>query len=269
MPDQSSSDGNHDHQDQVPDTVFDSTNATHHPYAHDSASLHVSGEAVYTDDIAEPVDCLHCAVGYAAIAAGSISQLDLTDVRRAENVVLVLTANDVPGVNDISPTGLSDEPVFATDTISFHGQPLFAVIATDRQSALKACSKVTIRCDKITARISIDDVVDEKSGRALPDDFVTQPLTLRRGDTRVAMACANHQISGTLRIGGQDHFYLESHIAMAVPGEADEMLIHSSTQHPTEVQHMVSRVLAVPSRYQCDAWAAVLVARRRNQIYLR
>jgi len=247
MPDQTFSDGIHGHQDQFPDTDFDSTNVMHHSHAHDSASLHVSGEAVYTDDIAEPVDCLHCAIGFAPIAAGTISQLDLTNVRKAENVVLVLTASDVPGVNDISPTDLDDEPVFASDTISFHGQPLFAVVATDRESARRACSKVTVSYDEIAPSVSIDDVVDEKSGRALPDDFVTRPLTLQRGDTRVAIASASHQISGTLRMGGQDHFYLESHIAMAVPGEADEMLIHSSTQHPTEVQHMVSRVLAVPS----------------------
>ena len=249
MPDQSGNTTNPGSRDQGinRDTSLDPASSSHQSLAHDSAKLHVSGEAVYADDIAEPADCLHCASGYAPIAAGTITQLDLTDVRAADNVVLVLTASDIPGVNDISPTGLNDEPVFATDTVAFHGQPLFAVIATDRDSARRACEKVVLGYDEATAKISIDDVVDEHSGRALPEDFVTKPLTLQRGDARAAMAGSSHQISGTMRIGGQDHFYLESHIAMAVPGEADEMLVYSSTQHPTEVQHMVSHVLAVPS----------------------
>jgi len=248
MPDQSASDTNHSQQGQtINSAIDDPAVVTHKSHAHDSAKLHVSGEAVYADDIAEPVDCLHCAIGYAPIAAGTITKLDLTDVVAADQVVLVLTADDIPGVNDISPTGLHDEPVFASDTILFHGQPLFAVIATDRESARRACSKVTLAYDEVPPKISIDDVVDAASGRALPEDFVTTPLTLQRGDARAAIAASSHQINGTMRIGGQDHFYLESHIAMAVPGEADEMLIYSSTQHPTEVQHMVSHVLAVPS----------------------
>lgn len=223
------------------------TESTHRPIAHESSTLHVSGQAEYVDDIAEPAGCLHAAIYGSPIAHGKLGQLNLNEITQADAVVDIITTQDIPGDNDISPTGLNDEPVFATDTVSYHGQPLFAVVATDRESARRAAHNAQPDITAADALISIDDVVNPATGAAHPTAFVTSPLTLQRGDPATVLAGAPHQLSGTLRIGGQDHFYLEGHIAMAVPGEDGTMLVYSSTQHPSEVQHMVAHVLGIPS----------------------
>ena len=221
--------------------------STHQPVTHESAHLHVSGTAEYIDDIPEPAGCLHAAIGMSPVAHGTINSFSLEELERSTGVVTVITADDIPGANDISPTGLNDEPVFATEKVSFHGQPLFAVIANERETARRAAASVQVDITTAEAAISIDDVVDPATGEAHPSAFVTTPLTLQRGDATTALAVAPYQLSGTLRIGGQDHFYLEGHIAMAVPGEDGTMLVYSSTQHPSEVQHMVSHALGLQS----------------------
>jgi xanthine dehydrogenase large subunit len=99
----------------------------------------VTGRAEYTDDITEPAGCLHAYIGGATIAHGHITALDLSAVRAAPDVVAVLTAADIPGRNDISPTGLMDEPIFTADLVQFHGQPIFAVVAATRDAARRAC----------------------------------------------------------------------------------------------------------------------------------
>ncbi len=207
---------------------------------HDSAHKHVSGEAEYIDDIVEPSDLLHAYLGTSTIANGSIKQMDLSAVQSAEGVVCVLTQDDIPGSNDISPTGKQDEPVFAS-RVDFYGQSLFAVIATSRLHARKAAKLAKIEYE---VEPHITDVGDAREANY---PFVTEPLTLKRGDSKEALATAPKRIKGSMRIGGQDHFYLESHIAMAIPGEDDDVKIYSSTQHPSEVQHMVAHVLNIPS----------------------
>lgn len=224
-----------------------SSESTHQPITHDSAHLHVTGQAEYTDDIPEPAGCLHAAIGWSPVAHGTLNSMELQQLSEADNVVAIITTDDIPGSNDISPTGLNDEPVFATDTVSFHGQPLFAVVATERDAARRAVHQVKPDITPIEPSIEIDDIVNAASGAAHPTAMVTSPLTLQRGDPGAVLALAPHQLSGTLRIGGQDHFYLEGHIAMAVPGEDGTMLVYSSTQHPSEVQHMVAKVLGIPS----------------------
>ena len=214
---------------------------------HDSAHLHVSGQAEYIDDIAEPAGCLHAAIGWSDIAHGTLNNLPLDDITESAGIVSVITADDLIGENDISPTDLNDEPVFATDTVSYHGQPLFAVVATHRELARKAANAVQADITPASADVTIDDVVNSTTGAAHPSAFVTSPLTLQRGDATTALAVAPHQLTGTLRVGGQDHFYLEGHIALAVPGEDGSMLVYSSTQHPSEVQHMVAHALGVKS----------------------
>lgn len=208
--------------------------------AHDSASLHVQGAATYVDDMREPEDTVHVVPGYAAEGTkGKISFLDLEAVKGAPGVLAVFTARDIPGLNDCSPA-MGDDPIFADGEISFHGQVIFAVAAETRDAARRATrlAKITISAEQ--PAISIDDALAMKTEDILPPyDFV-------RGDAARAIALAPLQIAESFPIGGQEHFYLEGQVALAVPEEHGGMLVFSSTQHPTEVQHCVARMLKVP-----------------------
>ncbi|MBR9842330.1 MAG: xanthine dehydrogenase molybdopterin binding subunit [Rhodobacteraceae bacterium] len=208
---------------------------------HDSAIKQVMGRADYTDDIALPEGALHAYLGLAQIAAGRIVSMDLSAVEAAPGVIGVLTAKDVPGVNDVSPTGRHDEPLLAEDRVEFHGQALFAVVAETRDAARRAAELAKV---DYAPEAHVTDVAE-----ALAADYphVTEPLTLRRGDAAAAMADAPKRIKGQMRVGGQDHMYLEGHIALAIPGEDETVEVWASTQHPSEAQHMVAHVLGVPS----------------------
>ena len=208
---------------------------------HDSAHKHVTGEAIYIDDMPEPAGTLHAYLGLSTIAHGTIRRIDLSEVEAAPGVVAVLTAKDIPGRNDISPTGLNDEPVFPENEVQFFGQPIFAVVAETREAARRACRLAKIEYDAQPALIDAADA-DPASGR-----LVTKPLKLERGEVEKTLHAAPRRIKGRMRVGGQDHFYLEGQIALAVPGEDMDVTVHSSTQHPSEVQHMVAHVLGVPS----------------------
>ncbi len=208
---------------------------------HDSAIKHVTGRAEYCDDIPEPVGTLHAYLGLSTRAHATLRDIDLDAVRAAPGVIGVLCAADIPGVNDVSPTGRDDEPIFATDKVEFWGQPMFAVIAETRDAARRAAQ---------LARVGYDDlppVLDVQAAQDAGSAYVTPPLTLRRGDAPRAMEKATHRIKGKLTVGGQDHLYLEGQIAFAIPGEDDDVVVHSSTQHPSEAQHMVAHALGVPS----------------------
>ncbi|MCV0393993.1 MAG: xanthine dehydrogenase molybdopterin binding subunit [Rhizobiaceae bacterium] len=208
---------------------------------HDSAHKHVIGQAVYIDDMPEPAGLLHAYLGLSEVAHGAITAMDLSAVEAAPGVRLVLTAKDMPASNDISPTARDDEPVLADGLVQFHGQPVFAVVAETREQARRACRLARI---EYAEKPFVTDIaeLDRRSARQ-----VTPPLTLARGDAAEAIAGAPRRLKGSMSIGGQDHFYLEGHIAMAVPGEDMDVTVYSSTQHPSEVQHMVAHVLGVPS----------------------
>jgi len=210
--------------------------AAHSSIIHDSAEKHVTGRADYTDDLMEPVGTLHAYLGLSTVAHGRIIAMDLDAVRNAPGVHLVLTADDIPGVNDISPNGLHDDPVFAFPEVQFLGQPIFAVIAETRDQARRACQLAKVEYEVLP------HVLDAIAARDAGMGYVTTPLKLARGDM-AEMGRAPRRLSGRLTVGGQEHFYLESQIAFAIPGEDDEVVIHTSTQHPTEVQHMVAHVL--------------------------
>ncbi|MBS7544087.1 xanthine dehydrogenase molybdopterin binding subunit [Ancylobacter oerskovii] len=213
--------------------------SAHQGVAHDSAIKHVSGRADYTDDIAEPAGTLHAALGLSTVAHGRIRRMELDKVRAAPGVVMVLTATDLHGHNDVSPTGKHDDPIFAEDEVLFHGQPVFAVIARTRLQARKAAALAEIDYEALPHHL------DPLAARAAGMDYVTEPLKLRRGAPEAAMASAPRRIAGRFSIGGQDHFYLEGQIALAIPGEDDEMALFVSTQHPSEVQHMVAHALGI------------------------
>jgi len=205
--------------------------------AHDSAAKHVRGGAQYIDDILEPIGTLHGALGLTDRAHARILKLDLDAVRNAAGVVAVLTGPDVPGHNDISPTGRHDEPILAEGVVQFHGQPVFAVIAETRDQARRAARLATIAYEDLPFVVDVADATKA----------VTPGMSLKRGDAKKALRAAKHRVAGALRIGGQEHFYLESHIALAIPGEDGDVTVHSSTQHPSEVQHMVAHALGVAS----------------------
>ena len=208
---------------------------------HDSAHKHVTGQAVYIDDMPEPAGLLHGCLGLGTVAHGKVVSMDLDAVHQAPGVVVVLTARDMPSSNDISPTGRHDEPVLADGLVQFHGQPLFAVIAETRDQARRACRLAKIVYEELPFITDVGET-DRRNGK-----LVTPPLKLARGDAAQAIASAPRRLSGQMRVGGQDHFYLEGQIALAIPGEDQDVTIYSSTQHPSEVQHMVAHVLGVPS----------------------
>ncbi|KIC08011.1 aldehyde oxidase [Leisingera sp. ANG-M1] len=213
--------------------------AVHHDRQHDSAIKHVTGRAEYTDDIAEPYGTLHAYLGASTVAHANIKGIDLTAVRNAPGVVDVLTAADVPGVNDISPTGKHDEPVFPTEKVEFHGQPMFAVIAETRDAARRAAELAKVDYELLPH--ALDPVQAQLAGYPM----VTDPLKLERGDVEAGRKDAPHRIQAQMTVGGQDHMYLEGHIAFAIPGEDEDVTVHCSTQHPSEAQHMVAHVLGV------------------------
>ena len=215
--------------------------AAHTDRIHDSATKHVTGSADYTDDIAEPVGTLHAYLGVSDVAHAKLGRVDLSAVLAAPGVVGVLTADDIPGHNDVSPTGLNDEPVFPTDTIQFHGQPLFAVIAETRDDARRAAELAQVDYEVLPH--ALDPIAAQEAGYP----HVTAPLKLERGEVDPAIAKATNRIQARMTVGGQDHMYLEGHIAFAIPGEDDDVIVHCSTQHPSEAQHMVAHVLGVPS----------------------
>jgi len=207
---------------------------------HDSAARHVSGRAIYIDDMPELPGTLHLYVAMSTRPHAKLVSLDLSAVRKAPGVACVLTAADIPGENDASPV-MHDDPVFAVDEVQYVGQSLFAVAADSIEAAHAAAALAKVEYEDLPALISVDDAL--AAGSELP----TVPAhTMRLGDVDAALAGSAHRIKGTVKVGGQDHFYLEGQIAYAIPGEGGDMLVHSSTQHPTEVQHTVAKVLGLP-----------------------
>jgi xanthine dehydrogenase large subunit len=208
------------------------------PLPHDSAARHVTGAAVYVDDKLEPEGTLHLAPGYAANGTrGRIARLDLDAVKEAAGVVLVLTAADIPGLNDCSPArGFHDDPILADGEIKFHGQVIFAVLAETRDAARRAARLAEIEIAEERPVLTIEDALEAKS-EVLP------PYQFLRGDVESALARASHRLDGRLAVGSQEHFYLEGQVSLAVPHEGGAMTIYCSTQHPTEIQHCVARML--------------------------
>jgi xanthine dehydrogenase large subunit len=217
------------------------TAVVHKPHPHDSARMHVRGAAPYVDDIREPTGTLHIGIGMSDKAAGTLRALDLDAVRAAHGVVAVLTAADIPCKNDIAPA-FADEPLFADKEILFHGQALFAVVARTRDQARRAARLAQIDIAETKPTITVDEAL-EIGARVLPD------YEFGRGDIEAALAASPHRLEGIFRIGGQEHFYLEGQASLAIPGEGNEMVVHASTQDPTETQHIVARILGIPDAF--------------------
>ena len=211
----------------------------HQAEPHDSAIKHVTGRATYVDDIIEPTGLLHVYFGASRCAHGRIRRLGLDRVRRHPGVVAVLTAADIPGVNDISPMHTLDEELIASETVEFHGQVLFAVAAGDRDTARRAARLADVDIEELPAILDIEAAMAAET-------WVSDPHEMKRGDARAAIEAAPRRLRGELRTGGQDHFYLEGQASMSVPGEDGDMLVYTSSQHPAEVQHLVAQALGKP-----------------------
>ncbi len=202
---------------------------------HDSAHLHVSGTAAYTDDLPEPRDLLHVAVGMSSKAHARIVSIELDDVLAAEGVVGVCVARDIPGENNCGPI-VHDEKIFATDLVEYVGQAIFAVAATTVDQARRAARLAKIDYEELEPILDPLTAIEKES-------FVLPSETLTCGDAGKAILNAPHRLQRRLQLGGQDQFYLEGHIAMAIPQEDNGLLVYSSTQHPDEVQHLVGHAI--------------------------
>lgn len=207
-------------------------------YPQDSAMLHVTGEAVYTDDILEPAGCLHAYVLKSPHAHARIKKID-TSRCHLPGVHAVMTAKDVPGVNEIATvTIFGGDPAFAEEEVMYAGQSVLAVAAESIDLARTAAEQAIVEYEVLPAILNVHEAI--KAGK-----FVGQTYIMRRGNYHQALKKAKHRLQGTLEIGGQDHFYLEGQIALATPLENGEMHCWSSTQHPSEVQHLIAKVLGI------------------------
>ncbi len=208
------------------------------PIAHDSAAKHVSGEALYVDDVPEPPGTLYAAFGLSARPHARILKLDLDPVRAAPGVVAMMAAPDIPGRNDCAPI-FGDDPIFADGIVEHVGQCLFAVAGTTIEAARRAARLARVDYEELPALLTVEDALAAKS-------LLEPPQVMKRGESRHAIDRAKHRLSGRLRIGGQEHFYLEGQVALAVPGEDRDMFVLSSTQNPTEIQHVCAAALGIP-----------------------
>ncbi|MEM5366524.1 xanthine dehydrogenase molybdopterin binding subunit [Paraburkholderia azotifigens] len=213
------------------------------PLPHESAALHVSGEATYTDDIPELQQTLHAALGLSRHAHARIVSLDLDAVRAAPGVVAVLTADDIPGENNCGPV-LHDDPILADGEVLYLGQPVFIVVAQSHELARRAAALA--KSDDVVRYEPLEAVLTAAEAKA-KKQYVLPPLHLKRGAPAGKIAQAPHRIAGTFEVGGQEQFYLEGQVAYAVPKEMDGMLVYSSTQHPSEMQHVVAHMFGWPT----------------------
>lgn len=207
---------------------------------HDSGHLHVSGEASYTDDIPEARGLLHLAVGMSSKAHARVVRLDLSRVLAEPGVHAVLTSDDIPGKNSCGPVK-DDDPILAPMYVQYAGQALFAIAADTVDQARKAARLAIIEYEELPAIIDARAAVRAAS-------FVLPSETLKRGNSGAAIARSEHRLKGSIDLGGQDQFYLEGQIAVAIPKEDGEFFIYSSTQHPGEVQHLVAEALGRRSK---------------------
>ena len=213
--------------------------SAHDSLPHDAARLHVTGRARYVDDIPVPADCLHLAFGLSPIARGTIRAMDLAAVRSAPGVVGVLAGADLDPIPDCAPAA-HDEPLLSDGTIHYAGQPLFLVIATSHLAARRAARLAHLDLAEETPILGVDEALAANSR------FEDGPRIYAKGDVEAALAAAPHVIAGRIEIGGQEHFYLEGQAALALPQENGDMVIHASSQHPTEIQHKVADALSLP-----------------------
>ena len=204
---------------------------------HDSATKHVSGCAKYVDDITEQEGLLHVATGFSTQAHAKIKNIDLSKVRNAKDVIDVIISPDIPGLNDIAPV-FDGDPLLADQTVNFYGQIIFAVAALSYKAAHRAVSLAVVEYETLEPIITIAESKKKNS-------YLMPPKIFHSGDIKNSFEKSTNILESELQIPSQEHFYLESQVALAVPSE-DSITIHSSSQHPSEIQKLVSEVLDLP-----------------------
>ncbi len=202
---------------------------------HDSAYKHVSGFAEYTDDIKEPDSTLYGAIGWSKKAHAIIKKIDLKNVISSEGVVSIVTFKDIPGRNDVGPV-FDGDPIFANKKVEFYGQPLFAVAALSTELARKAVLKAKVYYKELKPITTIKESLEKKN-------LLFKKRKINRGNPKDALSKSKHRIKGFFTTGSQEHFYLEGQAAFAIPKEDNNMLVYSSTQHPSETQQIVAKML--------------------------
>ena len=213
---------------------------------HESARAQVQGAAPYVDDLLEPRGTLHAAPILSTVAHGTLNGVDTTAALAMPGVRAVVLAADIPG-DPLLATFVHDEPVLAQGTVQHIGQVVGLVVADDLQTARHAARAVKLDITPLPAILSIDQAMAAQS-------FVLPPVTVTRGDVATALAAAPRRLQGGFAVGGQEHFYLEGQIALALPQEQGQWHIVSSTQHPGEVQHWVAHALGIANhavRVEC------------------
>ena len=219
-------------------TTHPNTSAMGKPTPHESARLHLTGKALYIDDIAAPEGCLHAYVGMANVACGLLKRQDLMAVAAADGVVDVITAKDIPGHVDIGPVFKGD-PLLVEEQINYFGQPLFAVAATSRVAARRAALLGQADIEQTPPLLTLEQA-------QAAEKQVRPSHSLVKGDSALALSESINTLSIEQYVGGQEHFYLEGQVALAIPQDNGGVLVHSSSQHPSEVQKLVAEVLALP-----------------------
>jgi xanthine dehydrogenase large subunit len=210
----------------------------HEAVSHDSAVGHVTGQARYLDDVPTVPGTLEAALILSPHAHARIARISFDSARAAPGAIAAVTAADIPGKNDIAPIR-SDEPLLPAEVAEYEGQPIGAVAALTLDQARAAAKLVKVDYEPLPAVLTIEDAI-------VREHYVSPPQVMSRGDVDGALADAPHRLAGELRCGGQEHFYLEGQVALATPGDAGDMHVLSSTQHPTEVQHGVAHLLGLP-----------------------
>lgn len=204
---------------------------------HESAHLHVAGRAPYIDDLPELAGTLHAALGLSHVAHGHLIHIDVAGLKALPGVVDVLTAADIPGINDCGAV-IHDDPILANGKVLYVGQPILVVLSAQRELARRAAARTKdfVEIEPLPALLTAE-------AAHAAQQYVVPPMHLQRGDVDAAFAQASGQLKGRFQLGGQEQFYLEGQIAYAIPREDRGMFVHSSTQHPSEMQHAIAHAL--------------------------
>ena len=202
---------------------------------HDSAIKHVSGFAQYTDDISEPLNTLYGAIGWSRKAHAKIKKINLNEVKKSEGVISVVTYSDIPGRNDVGPV-FDGDPIFPKTKVEYFGQPLFAVAATSIELARKAVVKAKVTYQNLKPVITIEEALKK-------NNLLFEPRIIKKGDPKNKIKKSKNKIKGSFNTGSQEHFYLEGQVCLVVPKEDNNLLVYSSTQHPSETQQIIAKML--------------------------
>ena len=201
---------------------------------HESGIKHVSGKAYYTDDIPEPYGTLYGAIGWSKKAHAIIKKMDLSEVEKSEGVLAVVTSDDIIGRNDVGPV-YDGDPIFPKK-VEYYGQPLFAVAAKTTELARKAILKAKISYKSLKPITTIKEALNKKS-------FVLKEKSIKKGEALKAIKNSAHKLKGNFMTGSQEHFALEGQGAFVIPQEDNDFKVFSSTQHPSETQQIIAKML--------------------------